>query len=48
MGGWLVKYPRYYWLILAEGHLTRIRLAVMLRTIAMLLLRGKLRLPQCR
>jgi hypothetical protein len=22
-GGWLVKHARYYWLVLAEGHLTR-------------------------
>ena len=32
----LVKHERYYWLLLAEGHLTRVRLAALLRRIAML------------
>ena len=22
-GGWLVRHARYYWMLLAEGHLTR-------------------------
>jgi hypothetical protein len=35
-GGRLVKHARYYWLLLAEGHLTRERFAAMLRRIAML------------
>ena len=35
-GGRLVKHARYYWLMLAEGHLTRERFATMLRRIAML------------
>lgn len=35
-GGRLVKHARYYWLMLAEGHLTRGRFASMLRRIAML------------
>jgi hypothetical protein len=35
-GGRLVKYARYYWLMLEEGHLTRGRFAAMLRRIAML------------
>jgi hypothetical protein len=35
-GGRLVKHARYYWLMLAEGHLTRGRFAAMLRRIAML------------
>jgi Transposase DDE domain group 1 len=34
-GGRLVKHARYYWLLLAEGHLTR-RLLGMLRRIAAL------------
>jgi hypothetical protein len=33
--GWQVL-TRYYWLMLAEGHLTRGRFAAMLRQIAML------------
>jgi hypothetical protein len=37
-GGRSVKHARYYWLVLAEGHLTRGRVAAMLRRIAMLLL----------
>ena len=32
-GDWLVKHARYYWLLLAEGHLTRRRLGDMLRRI---------------
>ncbi len=24
-GGWLIKHARYYWLLLAEGHLHRLR-----------------------
>ena len=35
-GGRLVKHARYYWLMLAEGHLTRGRFAAMLRRIALL------------
>ena len=35
-GGRLVKHARYYWLMLAAGHLTRGRFAAMLRRIAML------------
>jgi hypothetical protein len=35
-GGRLVKHARYYWLLLAEGHLTRERVAAMLRRITML------------
>ena len=35
-GGRLVKPARYHWLMLAEGHLTQIRFAAMLRRIAML------------
>jgi hypothetical protein len=31
----LAKHARYYWLLLAEGHLTRGRFAAMLRRIAM-------------
>ena len=34
----LVKHARYYWLMLASGHLTKIRFAAMLRNIALLLL----------
>jgi hypothetical protein len=34
-GGRLVKHARYYWLMLAEGHLTRGRFAAMLRRIAL-------------
>jgi hypothetical protein len=34
--GRLVKHARYYWLMLAEGHLTRTRFAAMLRRIALL------------
>jgi hypothetical protein len=33
-GGRLVTHARYYWLMLAEGHLTRGRFAAMLRRIA--------------
>ena len=32
-GGWLVKHARYYWLLLAEGHLTRRLFGDMLRRI---------------
>ncbi len=35
-GGRLVKHARYYWLMLAEGHLTRGRFAAMMRRIATL------------
>lgn len=35
-GGRLVKHARYYWLMLAEGHLMRGRFATMLRRIATL------------
>jgi hypothetical protein len=35
-GGRLVKHARYYWLLLAEGHLTRQRYGNMLRRIAAL------------
>ena len=35
-GGRLVKHARYYWLLLAEGHLTRRLFASMLRTISAL------------
>ena len=35
-GGRLVKHPRHYWLLLAEGHLTRQRFGSMLRMIAAL------------
>ena len=35
-GGRLVKHARYYWLMLAEGHLTRARFSAMLRRIALL------------
>jgi len=35
-GGRLVKHARYYWLLLAEGHLNRRRFGAMLRRIAML------------
>ena len=35
-GGRLVKHARYYWMVLAEGHLTRTRFSAMLRRIALL------------
>ena len=35
-GGRLVKHAWYYWLMLAEGHLTRVRFSAMLRRIALL------------
>ena len=35
-GGRLVKHARYYWLLLAEGHLTRQRFGSILRRIAAL------------
>ncbi len=35
-GGWLIKHARYYWLVLAEGYLTRRRFGAMLRRIVML------------
>jgi hypothetical protein len=31
-----VKHARYYWLLLAEGHLTRLRFGAMLGRIALL------------
>jgi len=39
-GGRLVKHARYYWLLLAEGHLKRRRFGAMLRSIAMLPVRA--------
>jgi len=39
-GGRLVKHARYYWLLLAEGHLNRRRFGAMLRSIAMLPVRA--------
>jgi len=38
-GGRLVKHARYYWLLLAEGHLNRRRFGAMLGRIAVLPLR---------
>jgi hypothetical protein len=35
-GGRLVKHARYYWLLLAEGHLNRRRFGAMLDRIALL------------
>jgi hypothetical protein len=35
-GGQLVKHGRYYWLLLAEGHLTRWRFGAMLGRITLL------------
>jgi hypothetical protein len=35
-GGRLIKHARYYWLLLAESHLTRRLFASMLRRITML------------
>jgi hypothetical protein len=35
-GGRLVKHARYYWLLLAEGHLTRKLFGSMLRRMAAL------------
>jgi hypothetical protein len=35
-GGRLVKHARYYWLLLAEGHLNRQRFRAMLGRIALL------------
>jgi hypothetical protein len=35
-GGRLVKHARYYWLLLAEGHLTQTLFAAMMRRIALL------------
>ena len=35
-GGRLIKHARYYWLLLAEGHVTRQLFAGMLRKIAAL------------
>ena len=35
-GGRLIKHARYYWLLLAEGHLTRRLFAGMMRKIAVL------------
>ena len=42
-GGRLVKHARYYWLLLAEGHLNRRRFGAMLGRIALLPLRTGLR-----
>jgi len=39
-GGRLVKHARYYWLLLAEGHLTRRRFGAMLGRIALLPVRA--------
>jgi hypothetical protein len=39
-GGRLVKHARYYWLLLAEGHLNRRRFGAMLGRIALLPLRS--------
>ena len=35
-GGRLVKHARYYWLLLADGHLTRRRFGAMLDRISLL------------
>ncbi len=35
-GGRLIKHARYYWLLLAEGHLTRSLFGAMLRRLAAL------------
>ena len=35
-GGWLVKHARYYWLLLAKGHLHRRLFGQMLRRISAL------------
>jgi hypothetical protein len=35
-GGRLIKHARYYWLLLAEGHLTRRLFGAMLRRMAAL------------
>jgi len=35
-GGRLIKHARYYWLLLAEGHLTRRLFGAMVRRIAAL------------
>jgi hypothetical protein len=35
-GGRMLKYARYYWLLLAEGHMNRRRFGAMLRRIVML------------
>jgi hypothetical protein len=37
-GGRLIKHARYYWLLLAESHLTRRLFGTMLRRMAMLAL----------
>jgi len=37
-GGWLMKHARYYWLLLAEGHLTRRLFVAMVRRIEALTL----------
>ena len=39
-GGRLVKHARYYWLLLAEGHLTRRRFEAMLQRMAVLTIRA--------
>jgi len=41
-GGRLVKHARYYWLLLAEGHLNRQRFGAMLGRIALLPLRDEI------
>ncbi|MGO8843689.1 MAG: hypothetical protein ACLQF1_21980 [Methyloceanibacter sp.] len=46
-GGWLIKHARYYWLVLAESHLTRRLFACMLRKIAVLPLPARSRLMDC-
>jgi hypothetical protein len=35
-GGRLVNHTRYYWMMLAEGHLTRVRFSAMLRRLTLL------------
>jgi hypothetical protein len=44
-GGRLVKYARYYWLLLAEGHLSRRLFGNMLRMIAELPVKLKSEIP---
>ena len=39
-GGRLIKHARYYWLLLAEGHLTRRLFTAMVRRIDLLPLRA--------
>jgi hypothetical protein len=40
-GGRLVKHARYYWLLLAEGHLTRRLFGAMLQRMAALTIRAR-------